>query len=165
MPLNDNHLREIGRIAVAFNILEQTAQSTVQVLMGGDSIPVTVRQEFTIGESFDRLISKMRTLAQLRLPYPDLLVDLEKWLREAKEVKEDRNRVLHTGWITFFDEPQDADVATALRRTTRNTYGELREYTPYDLNAIARRILDVDKKLIVLTRRMRTLPMKDSYPK
>ena len=164
MPLNDNHLREIGRIAVAFNSLEEKAQSAVQVLMG-ESTPLTVREEFTVGESFDRLISKVRSLARIRLPYPDFLADLEEWTREAKKIQEERNQVLHTGWIVFYEEPQDADVATALRRTMKNTYGELRDYTPQDLYVIAERIQDVGVRLRNLIRRMQNLPMKDSYPR
>jgi hypothetical protein len=163
MPLNENHLREIGRISLTFNLLEQRAQFAVQALMG-DGTPVVVWQALTMGESFDRLISRIRTLARIRLRDPDFLADLEKWMREAKEVQEERNRVLHTGWIWFSDEPQDLDVATALRQTMRNSYGELRDYTPRDLYEIAQRIREVERRLRILTSRMRQLPMSDSYP-
>jgi hypothetical protein len=163
MPLNEDHLREIGRIAIAFNSLERRAQFAVQALMGDDT-PVVVWQALTVGEPFDRLTFRIRTLARIRLPYPDFLSDLEAWIREAKKVQEERNRVLHTGWISFSEQPQDSDVATALRQTTRNTYGELRDYTPRDLYEIAQRISEVERRLRTLTSRMRQLPMSDSYP-
>jgi hypothetical protein len=163
MPLNENHLREIGRISFTFNNLERRAQFAVQALIG-EGVPVVVWQALTIGESFDRLIFRIRTLAKIRLRDPDFLADLEKWMREAKEVQEERNRLLHTGWLWFPDEPQDSDVATALRQTMRNSYGEVRDYTPRDLYKIAQRIGEVANRLDILTDRMRQLPMSDSYP-
>jgi hypothetical protein len=72
--------------------------------------------------------------------------------------------VLHTGWIWFSDEAQDSDVATALRQTMRNSYGEIRDYTPRDLYEIAQRIREVENRLKILIDRMRQLPMSDSYP-
>jgi len=159
MPLNDDHLRAIGRIVVTFNYLEESAEFTVQALMG-DSTPNIVWQALTVGESFDRLIFKIGVLARLRLPYPDLLADLERWITEAKKVQEDRNRVLHSGWISWQDQEHAEDVATALRQTSRDIFGQITDYTPRDLHAIADRIAEVEKSLRTLRRRMRDLPMR-----
>ena len=113
-----------------------------------------------MGESFDRLIFKIGVLARLRLPYPDLLADLERWITEAKKVQEDRNRILHSGWIFWQDQEHAEDVATALRQTSRDILGQIRDYTPHDLHAIANRIVEVEKSLRTLTHRIRDLPMR-----
>jgi hypothetical protein len=160
MPLNDDHLRAIGRIAVTFNHLEQTAGWAVKVFMGGKDLPVIVGDVFTTGESFDRLISKLRTLARFRLPYPDLLEELEECIRSAKEVQDSRNRVLHSGWIWWKDLVQEADVATALRQSARDVLGNIQDYTPRDLDAIADRIREVDQALERLTARIASVPLK-----
>jgi hypothetical protein len=46
----------------------------------------------------------------------------------------------------------------------RNSYGEIRDYTPRDLYEIAQRIREVENRLKILIDRMRQLPMSDSYP-
>lgn len=160
MPLNDDHLRAIGRIVVAFNILEETAGSAARILIG-EGIPVLVSQSLVVGESFDRLVFRIRTLAYLRLPYPDFLAELEDWIRAAKKVQEERNRVLHSGWIWFLEKEQAPDVATSLKQSARDVVGQTRDYTPRDLHDIAVRITQVKDDLRLLMRRMKALPMKD----
>jgi hypothetical protein len=158
MPLTDNHILAIGRIVVAFNELEESAEFTLQVLMGG--APNVVWQVLTVGEPFDRLIFRIAMLTRLRLPYPDLLEDLEAWMREAKKVQDDRNRIVHTGW-TYFPDTED-DVAVSLKMTSKKPFGDLRDYAPGDLHAIADRIGEVADALDVLRRRMHDLPMRMS---
>jgi len=157
MPLSDDHLRAIGRIVVAFNYLEERAEFTLQVLMG--DTPVDVWQALTVGEPFDRLIFRIGMLTRLRLPYPDLLKELEAWMREAKKVQDDRNRIVHTGWVRFED--AEDDVAVSLKMTSKNPFGDLRNYSPRDIHAIADRIGEVADALEILTRRMRDLPMTE----
>jgi hypothetical protein len=126
IPLNDYHLRARGLIVVRFNELEEEAEFTLQVLMGKGT-PAAVWQALTVGESFDRLIFKIGTLARLRLSDPDFLTDLDEWMREAKEVQEDRNRVVHSGWVHYED--LEPDVATAMRMTAKHFHGQSRNYT------------------------------------
>jgi hypothetical protein len=160
MPLNNDHLRAIGRIVVEFNGLERNAGQAVMTLIG-EGTPTIVSQALVVGESLDRLTFKLRTLVRLRLPYPDLLADLDDWIREAKKVQEDRNRVLHTGWIWFLDTEQPPDVATALRQTARDIMGQVRDYTPGDLDAIADRIRGVNQDLRRLTRRISAVSINE----
>jgi hypothetical protein len=160
MPLNNSHLLAIGRIVVAFNILEETTGAASRILMG-EGTPPLVSQALTVGESFDRLLFRTKTLAYLRLPYPDFLAELEDWIRAAKKVQEDRNRVLHSGWIWWLEKEQAPDVATALRQSARDVIGQTRDHTPRDLHDIADRITDVKEGLRRLMRRMNSLPMKD----
>jgi hypothetical protein len=160
MPLNNDHLRAIGRIAVTFKGLEDRAGQAVGTLMG-EGTPTFVWQAITVGESFDRLLFRIRTLAYYRLPYPDFLAELEGWIREAKKVQEDRNRVLHSGWIRWLDIEQAPDVATSLKQSARDVMGQLQDYTPRDLDGIADRISKVSETLRQLTKRMEALPMRD----
>jgi hypothetical protein len=159
MPLNDDHLLAIGRIVVAFNSLEENAAAAVRILIG-ESTPIDVAQALTDGESFDRLVFKLKVLAPLRLPNPDLLADIDAWMREAKRVQEARNRVIHTGWIWWLDEAPDSQAATSYRRSARIVGGELREYTPSDLNGIAQSIREVNHQLRGLIRRMSSVRME-----
>jgi hypothetical protein len=158
MPLNDEHLLAIGRIVVAFNGLEENAAAAVRILIGKRT-PISVAQTLTDGESFDRLVFKMKTLAPLRLP-SNLLAELDRCATEAKQVQEARNRVIHSGWIWWHHEAPDDPTATAYRRSARNLGGDLRDYTSTDLNNIARRIEEVNNQLHILMSRMESIPME-----
>jgi hypothetical protein len=160
MPLGGQHLLAIGRIVVAFNILEENAAQILRILMGKGADD-TVTQALADSESFNGLLAKIQLLSRIRLQvHPDLLDDVESWIRRARQVQDDRNRVVHTGWIWWLEEAPDAPTATSYRRSGKKFGGELRDYTPNDLNAIANRIEEVANGMRRLMVRMSQLSLE-----
>jgi hypothetical protein len=96
--LADEHLRQIGRIAVGFSFLELAAQLVLFglihpednergiALVGGDSLDLQLKR-------IDRLVRVNHDVDQ------QARKDIATWLEQVNNVKDERNRVLHSVWL------------------------------------------------------------------
>jgi hypothetical protein len=115
MPLSDDQLRTIGRISVSFNRLEYWLNLCLWVLISPEH-PSSAQLAIE-GESFDRVLTKVRRLsASILRDDPAWLDRMRHWTDRAGDVQRRRNNVLHAMWHL----EGSAGEAVGMRMLSRN---------------------------------------------
>jgi hypothetical protein len=113
MPLNDDQLRAIGRIAVQAAELEFTMHTLVSALVNPSNINIGflafARDQFSSMQH-----RALRLSEELAREDYDLAERIRRWAGEAKKLQERRNEILHAIWV--MDQPTGTMVAVRLSR-------------------------------------------------
>jgi hypothetical protein len=147
MPLSDDQLRAVGRISVSFNKLEYWLNVCLWVFVNPDE-PGQAQLGFE-GESFDRVVTKVRRLSTSILrEEPTWLDRMQRWTDRASDVQRRRNDVLHAMW----DVEGPTGEAVGQRLLRRNA-PEIAS-TSTELNRLADDIEDTLKEGMTVTGHM-----------
>jgi hypothetical protein len=92
----DEHLREIGRVAVIFTKLEAILRLLIRYLFQGDDVSKDVA---VLGDSFRDLLMKLDRLVEARVLDRDLKELIKRWRQEAKRANDLRIETVHSSWI------------------------------------------------------------------
>jgi hypothetical protein len=95
MPASDNHLRALGRITAAFQLLEMRLGLWVSELIGKDQ---TVGFIITSQLSFKRLCAVLAALFRHKVKAEDAREKMTLLLRRAVRIEEKRNAFVHSTW-------------------------------------------------------------------
>jgi hypothetical protein len=102
----------IGRVAVACNLLDQMLREIVAGLLGTD-----LGRVMSAGESTSSLIDKCKRLTAYRDGLADSdAEELLAALRQAADLSEQRNHVVHATWLATSDLPRGQRLARRSRR-------------------------------------------------
>lgn len=113
MPLSDDQLRAIGRIAVQAAELEFTMNTLVWALVN-PSNPNIGRLAFG-NDQFERMQQRAVRLSEEVARHNQELADrIKQWARKAKTLQDRRNEILHAIW--FRDQPSGTMVALRASR-------------------------------------------------
>jgi hypothetical protein len=123
----ERSLREIGRIAAAFGLLELLVNVILRSVVGLDAR--TAAALFT-GDDVGRQLERLRNVTR---EWPDL----QAWVNEVTNLKTIRNDILHAGWFGTADEPE---VGLTFRFKRGSVAMLEARYTVSDLEAIADRM-------------------------
>jgi hypothetical protein len=116
--LSDEHLREIGRVSVAFNKVEALLTLFVWKLIRTDDAVMSI---VTLGDSFAALKEKFKRLVDVRLKdLPEERRFALEWLQHASKANELRIDAVHGSWIAV-----EGEEAIGLRRTRRGVAAAL----------------------------------------
>jgi hypothetical protein len=144
VTLSDDQLRAIGRVSVSFNRLEYWLNVCLWVFINPDQ-PGIAKIGFE-GESFDRVVSRVRRLsASILRDEPTWLDRMQRWTDRASDVQRRRNDVLHAMWEA--EEPTGEAVG---QRLLRRNAPEIAS-TSTELNRLADDIEDTLKEGITVS--------------
>lgn len=128
MTLDDERLRQLGRLTAAAAELEFYLYATVCELSGDD---VETAQRVVGVRSFSKLVKFARSQLAERGLKESNGEQLERFLRMATDAMEERNRFLHAHWVT--------DTTQALRARAGNP-GVRLEVLATDIKVVADRL-------------------------
>jgi hypothetical protein len=139
MPLDDQ-LRTLGRIAVAFNLLEYRMNVLAWALINPNSNIGRIALE---GENFDRMLNKTTNLArEVFREDPGRLSRIEQWAKSASDVKRRRNELLHAQWGLYKD-TGSLRGQTLLRKVVRNVDSADLDRLADDIDAALQELMDI----------------------
>lgn len=99
MPLSDEQLKQLGRVAVQSALLEANMASIIWDLVGHRDAP-DVGRAITRGQAVTRLHELLKDLLATELISDEALADrIRLWAIDAKAAYEERNRRLHAIWL------------------------------------------------------------------
>ena len=143
MPM-DEQLRALGRISVAFNQLEYRMNVLVWGLISPNSNIGRIALE---GENFDRMLGKLKNLAQEVLREDqERLRRIEEWANSASDVKRRRNELLHAQWGLYKD-TGSMRGQTLLRKVVRNVDSTDLDRLADDVDAALQELIDLMEEL------------------
>ncbi len=96
MPLDDDQLRELGRITLWFSNIELWVAMAIWLLLDPDDS--TAGQSVTVGMSWRNLIDVFERLVKIRVPDP-LRTGVNDWIAYTRNLAEERNKVVHSHWV------------------------------------------------------------------
>ena len=92
----DEHLRELGNIALRAAALDYAVEVMLWALIGaGQEIGASI----TIGQPFSWRIDRLKTLARARLQDGQLVEDIFAFAERASAAQTRRNQMLHSMWL------------------------------------------------------------------
>jgi hypothetical protein len=101
--LSDDQMRTIGRIAVAYSYLEFAALLILATLIHEDT---NRGIRLVAGDQLHQQLERIGRL--IVMPRQDLDAEsrtaIDRWVRDANKVREQRNRVFHSIWMAGVDE-------------------------------------------------------------
>jgi len=117
----DDRLLEIGRVAVAYSLLEWSTQlllfrliheepSRGLALVGGDGLSIQLAR-------IERLV------AQHVVTEPDVAADISDWVSRVNVIKDERDKLLHSVWLG------DSGVGQSVTFAFRRGRSQFREYS------------------------------------
>jgi hypothetical protein len=143
MPLDDQ-LRALGRISVAFNQLEYRMNVLVWALISPNS---NIGRIVLEGENFDRMLGKLKNLAQEVLREDqERLRRIEEWAKSASDAKRRRNELLHAQWGLYKDTGSLLGQ-TSLRKVVRLVGSADLDRLVDDVDAALRELINIMEEL------------------
>jgi hypothetical protein len=136
MTLTDDHLRALGRVTANFGQLE---------LLAGHFIAALISPRADVGRIITSKLSFRNTLDVLDALFrnqfaadPDALAEFERILKQVATAEEQRNRLIHSGWVTSSDSPQSDPIRLKFTaRRGRGLRADSESLTVKDIDMVA----------------------------
>jgi hypothetical protein len=136
--ISDDHLRALGRIAVAWGFLERSVRTAARGPLNVDPERVEAA-----GYRIEPILDLLEQAARERLTAADRK-ELSEILEAIRELKRERNRVIHDYWWAVGD---DAAMKQDSRLPLGVKLSDLQEFSAADLERLADRIRKGDGRL------------------